>query len=121
MPGYTTDDLDELEALAGADEETIREYEMEKFAESGILPQLVSETGDPEEPLSEVTICSAMSGGADEEKGMPRTVTLMRRLADGTEISMEYVQVSKPSYEDVVCDDRDEYGSWPPSQEGQEE
>ena len=90
MTGYTTDDLEDLEALEGADEDTIREYEMEKFAESGILPHLVSETGDPEEPLSEVTICSAMSGGADEVGNMPRTITLMRRLADGTVYEMKY-------------------------------
>ena len=91
MSQYTLNDLEDLEALEGADEETIREFEMEQFAESGILPQRVSETGDPEEPLSEVIICSAISGGADYVASMPRTVTLQRRGANGIIVTGSYV------------------------------
>lgn len=100
MNGYSLDDLEDLEALEGADEETIREYEMEKFAESGLLPARISETGDPDEPLSEVIICSTMSGGADYVASMPRTLQLQRRGANGIVVTGNY-ELKIPSDDDL--------------------
>lgn len=100
--GLDYTDLDELKELETADEETIREFEMEHFVESGILPLRVTETGDEEDPLSEVIICSAMSDVIETSK-MPKTITLMRRLADGTEITGEYILQQSPGEQSQEC------------------
>ena len=82
--------------------DTKLQEELEKFAESGVLPMKVSKTGLDEEPLEEVIICDSVSGGADYSRNMPRRVTLVRRLADGTEYRANYEIKETRSEEDVL-------------------
>lgn len=65
------------------------------FADSGVLPQRVSKMGIPHEVIDEAIICDSISGGADYENDMPRTVSLVRKLKDGTEYRARYIQVSE--------------------------
>jgi len=65
-----------------------------------ILPLRVTETGGPDEPILEATICDSMSGGAQEKNGMPKELTLVRIKADGTEIRMRYVQAQEEALEE---------------------
>lgn len=65
---------------------------LEVFAKSGVLPQLVSETGAETEPLIETIICDQLSGGANYVNAMPAELHLTRRTADGTEYEARYVQ-----------------------------
>jgi hypothetical protein len=58
---------------------------------TSVLPMLVSETGDPDKPLSEIIVCSGISGGADYIYEMPRTLTLKRKLANGKEYKADYI------------------------------
>ena len=67
---------------------------LEDFAKSGVLPLRVSATGAEGEPLLEVTICDSISGGANEFRGMPYQLTLVRRNCDGNEIRQRYTQAS---------------------------
>ena len=85
------EDLDTLEALQGADEETIREFEMEQFAESGVLPQRIFDSEDSDEPLTDVVICSSISGDGI----LPSFVTLQKRSANGVVVSRLYQPVEK--------------------------
>ena len=55
-----------------------------------ILPLEISPVGD--EPQSEVIFCDSVSGGARYKNNMPFKLGLVRRLDDGTEYRMEYVQ-----------------------------
>lgn len=64
---------------------------LEYFVESGILPQRISPTGADDEPLSEAIICDSISGSAQYVDNMPRRLSLVRRLADGTEFRADYV------------------------------
>ena len=57
-----------------------------------ILPIKISETGKENEPLSEVIFCDSMSGGAKYENGLPMELSLVRRMADGTEFRARYIQ-----------------------------
>ncbi len=70
-----------------------------------VLPQLVSEDGTGATPVTEVTVVTAMSGGADEVDGMPRTLTLLRKRQDRSdEYRRRYVQdPSDPSNEIVYA------------------
>ena len=68
--------------------------EKDKLIEFGektsVLPMLISETGDPDEPLTEIIVCSGISGGADCIHEMPRRLTLIRKLANGKEFKADY-------------------------------
>lgn len=57
---------------------------------TSVLPMLISETGDPNEPLGEIIVCSGISGGADCVDKMPRRLTLVRKLVNGEEYKAEY-------------------------------
>lgn len=65
---------------------------LEDFAKSGILPMEISETGADHEPLEEVIICDAISGGARYKNNMPKELYLTRKLKDGTEYRARYIQ-----------------------------
>ena len=60
------------------------------FALSGVLPQIC--VGDDNMTVTEVTICSSISGGKDEVNLMPRQLTLTR-LKGNTLIEATYQQV----------------------------
>ena len=62
--------------------------EFEKNA--SVLPMHISKTGNPNEPLSEIIICTSISGGADFVDDMPKGLTLLRKLADGREYKAKY-------------------------------
>jgi hypothetical protein len=57
-----------------------------------LLPQIVSETGQEHEQITEAIYCSAISGGADYKYNMPRTVTLTRQIHNGPTYTKQYVQ-----------------------------
>lgn len=59
----------------------------------GVLPMIVSKTGSPDEPISEVIICDSISGGADYRNEMPNNLTLRRTTAEGKEYTATYFQV----------------------------
>ena len=65
---------------------------LEQFFFTGLLPMKISPTGRKIEPLSEVIICDSMSGGANYKNNMPKELSLIRHLADGTEYRMRYTQ-----------------------------
>ena len=70
-------------------EEKIRD-ELVEFAEkTSVLPMYIA--GKQLEPTSEVIICSEISGGADFIAGMPKQLTLVRKLLNGKEYSARYV------------------------------
>lgn len=79
--------LHRVSELRGEGEDNIH-----KFSESGLLPLKISETGALSEELDEVIICDGISGGNQWENEMPKNLSLIRRLADGTEYRMRYVQ-----------------------------
>ena len=59
---------------------------------ASVLPVVVTESGKDEEPVVETIICDSMSGGADYRNNMPRMLTLVRKLADGTKYRRTYIQ-----------------------------
>lgn len=60
-----------------------------------ILPLIISITGAEDEPVEEIIFCDSISGGAKYNDNMPMELSLIRRLADGSEYRMRYIQ-SKP-------------------------
>jgi hypothetical protein len=92
-------EIDSLMALAqventtaGADNEAARS--IPDFDNRGLLPMIVSETGEDSEPEIERIICSSISGGSDYINEMPREVSLHRIFADGRTISARYIQIT---------------------------
>jgi hypothetical protein len=77
---------------AGADNEAARS--IPDFDNRGLLPMIVSETGEDSEPEIERIICSSISGGSDYINEMPREVSLHRIFADGRTISARYIQIT---------------------------
>lgn len=73
-------------------EEEFDEDNIEHFAANSLLPCVVSEFGGIDEPILEATVCSSISGGKCYENDMPKELTLIRRLADGTEYTARYTQ-----------------------------
>lgn len=61
-----------------------------------VLPEVVSEGGsDDPAKLTHATVVTAMSGGADEDDGMPRRIVVLRRWAKyGIEARRQYIQLS---------------------------
>lgn len=57
-----------------------------------VLPERISKTGSPDEPLTEIIICTAISGGADYMNEMPKRLILRRKLANGKEYVAVYLQ-----------------------------
>ena len=64
---------------------------------TSVLPMLISETGDPDEPLTEIIVCSGISGGKDLKNEMPRTLILIRKLANGKEYKADYIILQDPT------------------------
>lgn len=64
----------------------------DRMNSQSVLPMKISKTGSADEPLSEIIICDSISGGARYSNNMPEELTLVRKLADGTEYSMRYKQ-----------------------------
>ena len=62
--------------------------EFEKDA--SVLPMHISKIANSNEPLSEIIICTSISGGADFVDDMPKGLTLLRKLADGREYKAKY-------------------------------
>lgn len=73
-------------------DEEFDEKNIEHFAANSMLPCVVSEYGRVDEPILEVTVCSSISGGKCYQNDMPTELTLIRRLADGTEYTARYTQ-----------------------------
>jgi len=69
---------------------------LDYLLKTGVLPTAVSETGADHEPLTEILICDSISGGARYRNNMPKQLTLVRYLADGTEYRSRYEQVNEP-------------------------
>ena len=67
--------------------------EFEKIA--SILPLRISKTGNPNEPLIEIILCTAISGGGDYIDEMPRRLTLHRELANGKKYAASYMRMSE--------------------------
>ncbi len=67
------------------------------IAHESILPMRINESGREDEAVEEVIFCVSLSGGADYKNDMPVGLTLIRRLADGTEHRMRYSQVTSPA------------------------
>ena len=64
---------------------------LEEFAEGSILPTRICERLDGG-PLVEVIFCDSLAGGKNYINEMPARLSLIRRLADGTEYRAEYRQ-----------------------------
>ena len=81
-------------------EKISRDATLRAFSESGVLPG-VYVGPQPKElalpPIEEVIICDSISGGARYDNNMPRELSLVRKLADGTEYRARYVQVEDDS------------------------
>ena len=69
----------------------LRDKLLEFEKECSVLPERISKTGKPEEPLTEIIICTAISGGTDYVNEMPRTLILRRKLANRKEYSAVYM------------------------------
>lgn len=72
--------------------------ELENFWKISVLPEQITENGLDSEPLIEVMICDMISGGARYRNHMPIELSLIRKLADGTEYQMTYVQAPEKRY-----------------------
>lgn len=68
--------------------------DLDAFSQAGVLPMVLTQSGDPGEPIEEAIICSHISGGYFYIDNMPVRLTLIRRLKDGTEYTASYVQSS---------------------------
>lgn len=73
-------------------DEEFDETNIAHFAANSMLPCVVSEFGRVDEPILEVTVCSSISGGKGYKNDMPEELTLIRKLADGTEYTARYTQ-----------------------------
>jgi len=51
---------------------------LEREAQTGILPMKISKTGAPHEPLTEIIICDSLSGGNKFINEMPEQLSLLR-------------------------------------------
>lgn len=70
------------------------DIDLEEIVSTGsVIPQMISENGLIDEPLTEIILCDSISGGADYSNGMPRSLSLERILADGTKFTARYTQV----------------------------
>lgn len=58
---------------------------------TSVLPMRISKTGKANEQLTEIIVCSNISRGDDLIYEMPRTVTLIRKLANGKEYKADYI------------------------------
>ena len=67
--------------------------EFEKDA--SVLPMYISKTGNPNEPLTEILICTSISGGADFADEMPKRLTLLRKHANSQEHKAEYRRIKQ--------------------------
>ena len=65
----------------------------EKVLTGSIIPQMISENGVLDEPLTEIILCNSLSSGGDYVNAMPRSLSLERTLADGTVYIARYTQV----------------------------
>ncbi|MCK4258067.1 MAG: hypothetical protein KAX49_03765 [Halanaerobiales bacterium] len=85
----TVDEFKTTDDLVPQDEE--RRDELREFAEEvSVLPLYIAE-GDPDTTISkEVIICSEISGGAHFINGMPRELSLVRKLLNGKEYKRRY-------------------------------
>lgn len=70
----------------------MRESLIEFERSSSVLPMHISKTGNPNEPLTEIIICTAISGGNDYVDEMPRRLILHRKLANEKEHVAVYLQ-----------------------------
>ena len=78
---------------------------LQEFGENvSILPLEVSKTGIPDESLTEIIVCSCVSGGADYVDEMPRRLTLLRRLVNGKEFKGEYTIKTISTHNDNKID-----------------
>ena len=59
----------------------------QEVKQQSVLPLLV---GDDNE-LTEVTLCTSISGGRNEINGMPAELTLLRETIEGTIIRARYI------------------------------
>lgn len=57
-----------------------------------MLPMYISETGAASEPVKEIIFCDSISGGAQYENDMPKSLTLVRQTDSGKIYRMRYVQ-----------------------------
>ena len=67
------------------------------FSESGVLPGAYADEqpGYAQPIIEEAIICDSISGGAQYVNDMPRELSLIRKLRDGTEYRAKYVQVDE--------------------------
>lgn len=61
---------------------------LEFDGETSVLPMYISKSGLG--PATEVIVCSAISGGAKYKDGMPKELTLVRKLLNGKEYTAQY-------------------------------
>ena len=64
--------------------------ELKEFEGASVIPLCVSKTGDSDELLTEIIICTCLSGGADYVNNMPKRLTLVRKFVNGKEYKGEY-------------------------------
>lgn len=67
--------------------------------DASILPQVVDN--------GQITVCDSISGGADLVDGMPRRLSLLRFMPDGTELRAVYLQVESGEMLEELPRDRD--------------
>lgn len=62
------------------------------ISHESVLPMRTNHSGREDDPIEEVIFCVSISGGGDYQNDMPVALSLIRRLADGTEYTMRYSQ-----------------------------
>ena len=68
------------------------EGDLRQLAKESLLPMLLNQSGNHDDPIDEAIFCTSISGGGDYQNNMPRTLTLVRRFADGREFTAKYRQ-----------------------------
>lgn len=64
---------------------------LDELAKTSVIPLIVYKESNPDDTI-EVIVCSAVSGGANYNDKMPRTLELTRYLKNGSVYRRRYVQ-----------------------------
>ena len=82
-----------LEKVRAVATKSIQDELLEFAGEASVLPMYMSESET--DPTTEVIVCTEISGGANFVDGMPKELTLVRKVLNGKEHKARYVQLRK--------------------------
>lgn len=78
-----------LERIRAVSTRSIQDELLEFAEDASVLPMYMSESDT--DPTTEVIVCTEISGGANFVDGMPKELTLVRKVLNGEEHKAGYV------------------------------